>query len=196
MNIKHAVGALLLVGLATAAVAQDSATTKISVPGKVTLMGELSITAVVTAIDAGKRVITLKSPDGKVDTITAGPEVRNFKQIKVGDTVKAKAIESLTLELMKGGAGSPERTDSTDEARAEMGEKPGAAIAAKTTVIADVVAVDRKASTVTLKGVHETITLKIHDPEQLKLIAVGDRVKGTYVEAIAVAIVDETAKKK
>jgi len=196
MNLKHAVVAMLLAGLSTISVAQDSATTKISIPGKVTLMGEVSISAVVKAIDASKRIITLKTPDGKIDKITAGPEVRNFDQIKVGDTVKAKAIESLTLELLKGGAGSPERTDATDEARAKKGEKPGAAIASMITFIADVTEVDQKASTITLKGVHETSTLKVNDPEQLKLIKVGDRIKGTYVEAIAVVVETVAAKKK
>jgi len=196
MNLKHVVAAMLLVGLTTVATAQESGTIKTSIPGKVTLMGELTISAVVTAIDASKRAITLKSPDGKIDTVTAGPEVRNFDQIKVGDTVKAKAIESLTLELLKGGAGSPERMDTTDEARAKKGEKPGAAIASKVSFIADVTEVDRKASTITLKGVHETVSLKVQDPKQLKLIQVGDRIKGTYVEAVAVVVEAQAAKKK
>jgi hypothetical protein len=36
-------------------------------------------------------------------TVTAGPEVKNFDKLKVGDQVDLQYIEALTLELKKGG---------------------------------------------------------------------------------------------
>ena len=62
--------------------------------------------------------------------------------------------------------------------------------------IADVQQVDRKKQTVTLRGALKTVTLKVKDPEQLKLINKGDQVEGMYAEAIAVAVVPAGAKAK
>ena len=47
---------------------------------------------------------------GNVVDVNAGPEVRNFDQIKVGDLLVVRYMESLTLELKKGGAGIRERS--------------------------------------------------------------------------------------
>lgn len=48
----------------------------------------------------------------------------------------------------------------------------------------------------TLRGALKTVTLKVKDPEQLKLINKGDQVEGMYAEAIAVAVVPAGAKAK
>src|SRR5271169_2886555 len=50
------------------------------------------VTATVTAVDAATRKVTLVTPDGKKNTVTAGPDVVNFSQIQVGDQVKATEI--------------------------------------------------------------------------------------------------------
>ncbi len=62
------------------------------------------------------------------------------------------------------------------------------------TVIADVIGVDAEKQTVKLKGPKRTVDLKVRDPEQLKLIKVGDQVEATFTEAVAVAV--EPAPKK
>jgi hypothetical protein len=188
MNIKSVVGTLLLAGLATVAQAQAIGVTLISVPGKVMVKGELTINATVTAIDAATRLITLKNAKGQVEQLIAGPEIRNFAQIKVGDAVHGKAVESLTLELLKGGAGKPQRIEGAGEAKAEPGAKPSGAAVKNLTIIADVVAVDRAAGTILVKGVKHSLTMQVRDPEQLKLIEVGDQIKGTYQTSVAVAL--------
>ncbi len=38
---------------------------------------------------AAQRQLVLKGPNGKLVSLAAGPEVRNFEQIKVGDQVEA-----------------------------------------------------------------------------------------------------------
>ncbi len=60
--------------------------------------------------------------------------------------------------------------------------------------IADVQQVDRKKGTVTLRGALRTVTLKIKDPKQLKMISKGDQVEGVFSEAMAVAVVPAGAK--
>ena len=55
------------------------------------------------AIDPATRGLTLRGIDGKDVEVTAGPEVRNYDKLKVGDKVDMSYIERLDLELIKGG---------------------------------------------------------------------------------------------
>jgi Cu/Ag efflux protein CusF len=61
-------------------------------------------------------------------------------------------------------------------------------------VIADVVAVNPKAQTVTLRGPKRTLELAVKDPAMLKNVKVGDQVEVLYVEAVAMTV--STDKKK
>lgn len=157
-------------------------------PGKGTVTNVVKVTASVEAIDAAKRTVTLKGPEGKVTTITAGPAVKNFDQIKVGDSVVVGYIEALTLELKKGGTAIRQRTERDMGVAAKPGERPAGAIGTETTVIADVIAVDAKRQVVTLKGPERTVELKLRDPKQFNLVKVGDQVEATYTEAVAISV--------
>jgi len=73
--------------------------------------------------------------------------------------------------------------------RADPGKKPGGMATREITAVADVVNVDTKKSTVTVKNKEgETFDLNIRDPEQLKLIKKGDQIQATYTEAVAVSL--------
>jgi len=188
MKLCTTVGTLLLAGLASIAPAQTASSTMVSVPGQVRIKNRVHLNATVTAIDAASRVVTLKTAKGKVEEIVAGPEVRNFDQIKVGDAVHGLAVETLTLELLKGGAGKAMRSETTGVAQAAPGAKPSGAVAERLTIVADVVAVDRKAGTILVKGKKQSMTLEVKNPDQLKLIEVGDAIRGTYEHEVAVAL--------
>lgn len=189
MNLKTALVTMLVAGAATFAPAQEAAAVALKVPGLVVIHGELTIDATVTKVDAKTRIVTLKTKAGETEEVVAGPSVKNFDQIKVGDKVHAKATQSLTLELIKGGGkGKPSRVDGSGAAKAEKGAKPSGAVAENVTITANVTAVDRTAKTITVQGPVRTLTLDVSDPEQLKLIEVGDAIKGTYKVAVAVAL--------
>jgi hypothetical protein len=134
------------------------------------------------------RTVTLKGPRGKVVTLAVGPEVKNFAQMKVGDMVVVRYAEALTLELKKGGKELRQRSEREASETAQPGERPGGAAGRQITVIADVTAVDRKKMIVTLRGPKQTVDLKLRDPEQIKLVKVGDQVEATYQEAMAVSV--------
>ena len=157
-------------------------------PGKGTITSTAKITASVEAIDSAARTVTLKGPRGKVVTLAVGPEVKNFAQVKVGDLVVVRYAEALTLELKKGGKELRQRSEREASAGAQPGERPAGAAGRQITVIADVTAVDRKKMVVTLRGPKQTVDLKLRDPEQIKLVKVGDQVEATYQEAIAVSV--------
>jgi hypothetical protein len=159
-----------------------------SEPGKVTMADAVRVSAAVQAVDKAKRLVTLKGPEGNVFVVQAGPEVRNFDQIKVGDLVVVRYVEALTLELKKSGGGVRERVEREGAARAKPGEAPAGAVGREVMVVADVVAVDAAKQSVRLRGPQRTVDLKVKDPEQFKLIKVGDQVEATFTEAVAISV--------
>lgn len=159
-----------------------------SEPGKVTLAEAMQVAATVTAIDKTKRLVTLKGPEGNSLVVQAGPEVKNFEQIKVGDQVVARYIEAVTLSLKKGTGAVRERIEREDTVTAKPGEKPGMASGRQVTVIADVIAIDAAKQTVRLRGPQRTVDLKVRDSSQFKLVKVGDQVEATFTEAVALAV--------
>ena len=160
-------------------------------PGKGVAMQAVKASATVEAVDPAARTVKLKNSRGEVRTITAGPEVRNFDQIKVGDTVTVEFVEALALELKKAQDGKMKTGRSEVKAmeRSDPGKKPGGSAAREVTAVADVVAVDDKKGKVSVKNDKgETFDLNIKDPEQLKLIKKGDQIQATYTEAMAIRL--------
>jgi Cu/Ag efflux protein CusF len=159
-------------------------------PGAALAAGAVKATATVTAIDAANRVITLKREDGTTFNVTAGEEVRNFAQIKVGDLVTAGYARALTLELKKVGGATPAAAGaSTAIVRAKPGEKPAGSIARQVTLVGTVVGIDAQKKLVTLRGTEgNVVDLEVKDPAQLALVAKGDKVEAVYTEAIAVKV--------
>ena len=179
--------------VASAALAQTAGTVVGTAPGAAMAANTVDIAATITAIDPKTRAVTLKGPQGRELSVTAGPEVKNFAQMKVGDQVNVKYVEALTLELKKGGGAKVERVEKDGAVAAKPGERPAGAVGRQIRVVADVVAVDAQKQVVTLKGPQRTVELKVRDPQQLAMIAKGDQVEAVFTEAMAIAV--EPAKK-
>ncbi|MEN8174588.1 MAG: hypothetical protein ABFS23_02410 [Pseudomonadota bacterium] len=156
--------------------------------------GMSSLTATVEAVDKTTRVVTLKGPEGNTVDITAGDEVRNFDQIDVGDKVVVEYYEGLALALQEGEWGIREKRESVDVSRAEPGEKPAGQVTKTVDAIATVEAVDKEKRLVQLKGAERNVTLKVDDKVVLDQIEVGDEVKATYIESVAISVVEPDAK--
>ncbi len=183
------------VGFATAlpALAQQpgatGGTTIQSEPGRAAMVREAKMSAQVVGLDKATRTVTLKGPKGNVVDIVAGDEVKNFDQIKLGDFVVARYLQSLTLELMKTKGGSREGGEREAAVRAQPGERPAAAFARQVTVLADVIDVNPKNKTITLKGPKgNVVTLDVHNPDHFKVVKKGDQVEVTYTEALALSV--------
>jgi hypothetical protein len=160
-----------------------------SEPGKATVARAVEVSAEVVSIDKATRTVTLKGPQGNVVDVVAGDEVRNFDQIKVGEFVVARYAQALTLELRKTKGAVGDITVSEQTARAKPGERPAAAGARQVTAIATVTAVDKKKSTITLKGPRgNVVVLDVQNPDQFKVVKKGDQVEVTYTEALALSV--------
>lgn len=158
-------------------------------PGKLSAQQAVTVTATVKDIDQKSRVVTLLGPDGQEIVFRAGPEVRNLAQVKRGDHVQATYYESLVIQVLKPGSAKPTIETASDTDRAELGERPGAATAESTRVVATVVSVDKKNNTVTLRGPRgNEKTLPVRNPAQLEHVKKNDLVEATYTEAIGISV--------
>jgi hypothetical protein len=193
-NLLGSIGFAALAAVALPLGAQTGAAVVTKGPGVAGAAQTVKLAATITKIDAATRAVTLKGPQGKEITITAGQEVKNFAQMKVGDPVVVEYVEALTIELKKGSTAPVARTDEAGVAGAKAGERPAGMAGRQVTITAEVVGVDPKTQVVTLRGPQRTVELKVADPEQFKRVAKGDRVEATYTEAVAIAV--EPAAKK
>lgn len=101
----------------------QNATYQKGVPGG-TVVETYRLDATVSEIETAARKVTLLSKEGKKTTVKCPPEVVNFDQIHVGDTVRAIVTSELTVAMADA---STERIESASQtvALAPKGAKPG-----------------------------------------------------------------------
>lgn len=194
--------AIAAVLASTAAMSQEDAAKSTPAPASAPRMIRETVTvhATVTNVDQESRFVTLKGDDGKEVTVEAGPEVHNLAQLKAGDTVTLKYQRALAMDILPAGSAKPDATMEGGAARAEPGQKPGGAAGQAITITATLTAIDLKNHTVTLKGPEgNERTIEVKDPARqarLSQLKVGDLVRITYVEAVAVEVKAKGAKSK
>ena len=164
-----------------------------SEPGKAAVVATAEVYATVVAIDKATRTVTLRGPKRTIDVV-CGDEVKNFDQIRLGDTVVVQYIQALTLELKKTKAPLDAKGEVV-AGRAAPGTRPGAVVGRQVTVLADVVAVDPKNSVISLKGPRgNVIDLDVRNPDHFKVVKKGDQVEAVYTEALAIAVTPVSKK--
>ena len=144
--------------------------------------------------DPKTRTITFKNKEGE-SKFVAGPEVTNFAQIKKGDRVNVSYETAVAIELIKTkSTGIRSKVETSTVTNSKPNEKPSEVIANTTTIIADIVGVDRDKKLVSVKGPSGNITtVTVKNPALLADVAVGEQVKVVYFDAMAASI---TAPKK
>lgn len=149
----------------------------------------------VLKIDPKTRTITFKNKEGE-SKFVAGPEISNFSQIKKGDRVNVTYETAVAIELIKTkSTGIRSKVETSTVTNSKPNEKPSEVIANTTTIIADIVGVDRDKKLVSVKGPSGNITtVTVKNPALLADVAVGEQVKVVYFDAMAASIT--TPKKK
>ena len=145
-------------------------------------------TFTIVAIDQTNRMVTLKDKDGYTDSIYAGPEVKRFNELKVGDKVTVRYHESVVYQIQKPGATPVPSGEQAGIVRGK-GPKPGGTISRQITATVTVTAIDMKVPSVTIKTEDGSISsFKVEDKKNLEGVKVGDRVQITYTEALAISV--------
>jgi Cu/Ag efflux protein CusF len=144
---------------------------------------------VIVKIDKDSRAITLKNDEGEEWVFTAGPEVRNFDQLKRGDLVIMQYFSGLAVALEPKGSGLEERASELEVERAKAGEKPGMKVTASTYILAEVTAVDLEDRVVAIEGPENTLVLKVSDEVDLTQVEVGQQIEALYTKSYAISVV-------
>jgi len=145
------------------------------------------VDAVVTKVDSKTRTVTLKDKDGTVTNFVAGPEIKNFPQIKVGDRLTVTHELAVVIELLKvNNQGIRSEVQTTSQTSAPLGSKPASVISNTTTIIATVIGIDRQKLTISVKGPKGKPDIyRIKNAALLKDVAVNDEVKIVLYDAMA-----------
>ena len=149
--------------------------------------------AKVQSVDADTREIVLENTmSGDTEVIVAGPEVINFDQLEVGDTVKLVSTAGIAARMA-----APGELDSALEVdgQAMKGEKPGALAGTRVTLILEFVSFDPETSVARVKdstGMEQSIEVETEVGRDFASeLSAGDKVALTFAEGIAVGIVEE-----
>jgi Cu/Ag efflux protein CusF len=143
----------------------------------------VTIKATIEAIDQTAKKVTLKGPRGNYVEVDASTMPR-FDQLKVGDVVTATYTESLAVHIRK--PGEPAPTAGSDTVTRREGA-PGATAQRQRTVSVDVQAIDKQASSITVKTADgRVLSFRVENPKNLETVKVGDKVDVTYTEALLI----------
>ena len=111
-----------------------------------------SVTATVESIDYTTRMISLKTPDGNVQTMEVGPGVVRFNEIKKGDLIQVDYLESVVVVVQ-----DPHETISSAQGSSTVlvrnkGKSPSGTVVQTDVVTATVVKINAKKRKATLRG--------------------------------------------
>jgi hypothetical protein len=143
----------------------------------------------VVKVDKKTRTITFKNKEGE-SKFVAGPDIKNFDQIKKGDHLSVNYQLAVAIELIKTKSdGVRTKVETNTVTSAKENEKPAETIANKTTIIADIVEVNRDKKLVSVKGPSGKVTtVTVQNPALLADVNVGEQVKVVYYDAMAASI--------
>jgi hypothetical protein len=148
-----------------------------------------SMTANVKSIDLAKREVTLHGPGGRVETIQAGPEVKNLEKLEVGDRVTIRYRAGLVLRLQPPGAEDAAPEASNKLQRTGRGDVLAGTETVRARATVTVASLDAASRVVTLQGADGKIYLVKAGPDiALDRVKVGDRFAATYSAALAVSV--------
>ena len=160
----------------------------IEAPSCVTCSAENISIATVQKINKKTRAVTLKNQQGKISTITAPQEVRNFDQIKVGDIVTVCLKTNTDVVVTRGALETCRRTVNESMTRAKLGEKPARKYTKTTTNQAKVADLEFKTKTVTLESMHGTVKIVAENPEHFNTLRVGDIVDAISSQTVEINV--------
>jgi hypothetical protein len=164
-----------------------------SLPGPVTAASaQVTLQGEITALDRSSRAITVTGSDGGSLEFIAGPDVRNFSQLKVGDTVSLDYRAAVALDLQPAGSAQVGVTSAQAGTVPIRGAQPGGVRSHTINIVTEVAAVDPVANTIALRGPRGNTQIIAVEREDLraKLPSVkrGDLLRISYTEAVALRI--------
>jgi hypothetical protein len=161
---------------------------KASAQKKVEQAGNISKTASIVAIDHTKRIVTLKGADGNLEDVHAGPEVKRFDELKVGDSVTFSYHAAMVYEVHKPGTTAAPIQEGVGTVRGQ-GPKPSGAVTQQQQATVTVEAIDPAVPSMTVRTEDgHVMSARIQDKKNLEGLKVGDKIVVTFTEALMITV--------
>ena len=116
-----------------------------------TVTSEMKVeTGTVEAIDPATRAVTLKKADGTFVTTVAGPDIKRFEEVKVGDKITARYYENIVVRVKQ--PGEPDVVSATKGTTGSAQDLPGGTRTRQLTITATIAAIDPTTPSITFTG--------------------------------------------
>ena len=145
----------------------------------------------VESVDAQKRLITLKGPEGNVGEFEVGDQVQRLSEIKPGDKLHAEYKVAAVAELREPTAEekSAPLVEMTSGERGAAEAPPAGAIARAVRVVTTIDALDQASQSITVKGPEgNTVTAHVEDPTVFSHLTVGQTIVVKFAETLVLAV--------
>ena len=149
----------------------------------------VTLSGTVETIDHARRVVNIKTPDGKFQTIDVPESAKRFDELKVGDKVSITYNNTVSARLKP--PGEPMVNTATGASTAGQGERPGGTAAVERIMTATITGIDRSAQSITFTGPNGwKYDRRVVDPTVLDKIkvGVGDQGDITWDTNVTVAV--------
>jgi hypothetical protein len=142
----------------------------------------------IVSVDVPKSLVTIEGPEGRAVTLQVlNPD--NLRAAKVGEPYNARFYEVTTIRKKKPGENLQGGSLSQGIWTTNPLGVPGGSRAVQATLLVTVEAIDEANGTVTVKAADGTTeTVKARDPQNLKLLKVGDELVISLYEAVAISL--------
>ena len=145
----------------------------------------------INEIDKDTREITIIGSKGELHTITAGPEVKRFDDIEVGEVITFDFYKYIKAEFRKPTAEelAEPLVVLAEAEKAGLDMEPGAAIGAVVKAVVTIQVINMPFMFVNIQGPQGNFTtIQMEDKELIQKLHVGQVVILTYAEAVAVTL--------
>jgi hypothetical protein len=148
----------------------------------------INLSGKIVSVDVPKSLVTIEGPEGRKLTFQVlNPD--NLRAAKVGEPYNARFYEVTTIRKKKPGENLQGGSLSQGIWTTNPLGVPGGSRAAQVTLLVTVEAIDEANGTVTVKAADGTTeTVKAREPQNLKLLKVGDELVVSLYEAVAISL--------
>ena len=147
----------------------------------------VNISGTVATIDHAKRVVNIKTSDGKFETIDVPAGATRFDELKVGDKVSLTYNNNVSARLKPPGE-APVDTG-TSATTAGQQARPGGTASVQRTMTATIDTIDKSASSITFVGPNGwKYSRHVVDPTVFDKVKVGDKVDITWNTDVTVTV--------
>jgi hypothetical protein len=147
----------------------------------------VTINGTVETIDQAKRVVNIKTSDGKYESIDVPQSATRFNELKVGDKVSITYNNNVSAKVKPAGEADVDTGSATSTAGQQA--QPGGTAVVQRTMTTTITALDKSASSISFAGPNGfKYTRRVVDPTVFDKVKVGDKVDITWNTDITVAV--------